>query len=89
MPDHVIRRALPAESDSLAELLWRVRQQNLGSIPALVHPGARRFYERLGFVAVQWTDGDNEERALDVRYEWTRPSLLKPTPRVPRECRCA
>ena len=30
--------------------------------------GARRFYERHGFVAVEWTDGDNEERAPDVRY---------------------
>jgi GNAT superfamily N-acetyltransferase len=32
--------------------------------------GARRFYERLGFTAVAWTDGDNEEGAPDVRYEW-------------------
>jgi GNAT superfamily N-acetyltransferase len=33
--------------------------------------GARRFYERHGFVAVAMTDGDNEERAPDVRYHWT------------------
>jgi GNAT superfamily N-acetyltransferase len=32
--------------------------------------GARRFYERHGFTAVAWTDGDNEEGAPDVRYEW-------------------
>lgn len=32
--------------------------------------GARRFYERHGFVAVQTTDGDNEEGEPDVRYEW-------------------
>jgi GNAT superfamily N-acetyltransferase len=32
--------------------------------------GARRFYEAHGFVAVQTTDGDNEEGAPDVRYEW-------------------
>jgi GNAT superfamily N-acetyltransferase len=32
--------------------------------------GARRFYERHGFVAVQHTDGDNEEGAPDVRYQW-------------------
>jgi ribosomal protein S18 acetylase RimI-like enzyme len=32
--------------------------------------GARRFYERHGFVPVQWTDGDNEEGAPDVRFEW-------------------
>jgi GNAT superfamily N-acetyltransferase len=32
--------------------------------------GARRFYERHGFAAVEWTDGDNEEGAPDVRYHW-------------------
>jgi GNAT superfamily N-acetyltransferase len=34
--------------------------------------GARRFYERHAFVAVQTTDGDNEEQAPDVRYVWRR-----------------
>jgi GNAT superfamily N-acetyltransferase len=33
--------------------------------------GARRFYERHGFVAVAFTDGDNEEGAPDVRYRWS------------------
>lgn len=33
--------------------------------------GARRFYERHGFVAVEWTDGDNEEGAPDVLYLFT------------------
>lgn len=32
--------------------------------------GARRFYERHGFEAVETTDGDNEEGAPDVRYVW-------------------
>jgi 8-oxo-dGTP pyrophosphatase MutT (NUDIX family) len=32
--------------------------------------GAGRFYERQGFVAVGWTDGDNEEGAPDLRYQW-------------------
>ena len=32
--------------------------------------GARRFYERHGFVAVTMTDGDNEEGAPDVQYRW-------------------
>jgi GNAT superfamily N-acetyltransferase len=32
--------------------------------------GARRFYERHGFVAVDATDGDNEEGEPDVRYRW-------------------
>ncbi|HET7303857.1 MAG TPA: GNAT family N-acetyltransferase [Segeticoccus sp.] len=38
--------------------------------------GARRFYERHGFIAVERTDGrDNEEREPDVRYLWHgRPS---------------
>jgi GNAT superfamily N-acetyltransferase len=31
---------------------------------------ARRFYERHGFVAREMTDGDNEEGAPDVLYEW-------------------
>jgi GNAT superfamily N-acetyltransferase len=32
---------------------------------------ARRFYERHGFVAAEYTDGHgNEERAPDVRYVW-------------------
>jgi GNAT superfamily N-acetyltransferase len=32
--------------------------------------GARRFYERHGFVAVAFTDGDNEEGEPDVHYRW-------------------
>jgi GNAT superfamily N-acetyltransferase len=32
--------------------------------------GARRFYERHGFVATATTEGDNEEEAPDVRYRW-------------------
>lgn len=33
--------------------------------------GARRFYERHGFVAIELTDGaDNEEHCPDVLYEW-------------------
>src|SRR5262245_32052941 len=31
---------------------------------------ARQFYERHGFVATGRTDGENEEGAPDVRYEW-------------------
>ena len=33
--------------------------------------GARRFYERHGFVNVAMTDGDNEEGVPDVHYRWT------------------
>lgn len=33
--------------------------------------GARRFYERHGLEAVEFTDGEhNEEKTPDVRYEW-------------------
>ncbi|MFC8833882.1 GNAT family N-acetyltransferase [Streptomyces griseoincarnatus] len=36
-----------------------------------VNEAARRFYERHGFLAAEWTDGlRNEEREPDVRYEW-------------------
>jgi GNAT superfamily N-acetyltransferase len=35
-----------------------------------VNDRARRFYERNGFVAVELTDGSNEEGQPDVRYEW-------------------
>jgi GNAT superfamily N-acetyltransferase len=38
---------------------------------------ARRFYERHGFVATGSTDGDNEEGAPDVRYEWA-PAAVDP-----------
>ncbi len=34
--------------------------------------GARRFYERHGFEAVETTDDDNVEKAPDVRYRWVR-----------------
>jgi ribosomal protein S18 acetylase RimI-like enzyme len=33
--------------------------------------GARRFYERHGFIAVAATNGDNEEGAPDMRYHWS------------------
>lgn len=37
-----------------------------------VNTPAHRFYERHGFVAVEFTDGSgNEEREPDVRYVWT------------------
>jgi GNAT superfamily N-acetyltransferase len=32
--------------------------------------GARRFYARHGFVEVEYTDGDNMEKAPDVRCVW-------------------
>jgi hypothetical protein len=41
---------------------------------------ARRFYERHGFTAVAWTDGDNEEGAPDVRYRWAGADAETPPP---------
>jgi GNAT superfamily N-acetyltransferase len=36
-----------------------------------VNTHARRFYERHGFKAIRFTDGqDNEEKTPDVRYRW-------------------
>jgi GNAT superfamily N-acetyltransferase len=150
-PAPVIRRGRVAESDAIAELYFRIREQTLarGSIPAGVHPledhrvwvrehlfaeqevwvaeteqglvgfmalarpdwisnlyldetvtgaglgsrfvaiakaelggsiqlwtfqsnsGAQRFYARHGFVPVQWTEGENEEQAPDVRMRYT------------------
>jgi GNAT superfamily N-acetyltransferase len=35
--------------------------------------GARRFYERHGFIAMEFTNGEtNEEREPDIRYRWLR-----------------
>ena len=40
--------------------------------------GARRFYERHGFVAVEFTDGEgNDEKTPDVRYAWTVPPPIQ------------
>ena len=39
-----------------------------------------RFYERHGFTAVEWTDGDNEEGEPDVRMVWRRPGRDLPGP---------
>jgi GNAT superfamily N-acetyltransferase len=36
--------------------------------------GALRFYERHGFTPVEWTEGDNEEHAPDVRMVWKPPA---------------
>jgi GNAT superfamily N-acetyltransferase len=41
-----------------------------------VNAGARRFYERHGFVPVELTDGaTNQERQPDVRYRWVPRSI--------------
>src|SRR5262245_32939173 len=55
----------------LIEHAKRVRPHGLWLWAFQSNTGARRFYERHGFVVVDATDGSgNEERAPDVRYAW-------------------
>ena len=55
----------------LMEHAKQLRPQGLWLWTFQTNTGARRFYERHGFVVVDETDGSgNEERAPDVRYAW-------------------
>jgi S-adenosylmethionine-dependent methyltransferase len=58
----------------LVDLAKQRRPQYLQLWTFATNTGARRFYERHGFVAVESSAGDNEEGAPDVRYEW-RPTI--------------
>ena len=52
-------------------LAKRLHPEGLSLYTFQVNRGARRFYERHGFVPVDQTDGSrNEERQPDVRYGW-------------------
>jgi GNAT superfamily N-acetyltransferase len=56
-----------------SQLLGMAKQRRPGGLDLWTfqaNEGARRFYERHGFVAVDATEGDNEERAPDIRYRW-------------------
>jgi GNAT superfamily N-acetyltransferase len=56
----------------LVELARSRRPRGLDLYTFQVNEGARRFYERHGFVAVDFGDGSgNEEGQPDVRYRWT------------------
>lgn len=58
----------------LVELAKRQQPTELQLWTFQVNRGAQRFYERLGFVEVERTDGSgNEEREPDVRYLWRIP----------------
>ena len=61
-----------AAGRGIGSALLAVARRELGGRVQLwtfqANTGARRFYERHGFVAVEQTDGDNEEGAPDVRY---------------------
>ncbi|MYT18859.1 GNAT family N-acetyltransferase [Streptomyces sp. SID7760] len=57
--------------DRFMELAKQRRPDGLGLWTFQVNEPARRFYERHGFIAVEYTDGlRNEEREPDVRYIW-------------------
>ncbi len=56
---------------ALLDLAKAAEPQGLQLWTFQVNVGARRFYERHGFAAAEFTDGSaNEERAPDVRYVW-------------------
>ena len=55
----------------LLEQAKRLRPNGLWLWTFQTNTGARRFYERHGFVAVAFTEGDNEEGEPDVRYHWS------------------
>ncbi len=60
--------------DRFVALAQRLSGGGLSLWTFQVNTSAGRFYERHGFVAVERTDGrDNEEREPDVRYVWTPP----------------
>jgi GNAT superfamily N-acetyltransferase len=59
----------------IGRALLEIARQRLGAPVRLftfqANTGARRFYEREGFVVVAYTDGSgNEEQQPDVLYEW-------------------
>jgi GNAT superfamily N-acetyltransferase len=68
-PDQVGR----GHGSILIELAKRQRPTGLELWTFQANTRARQFYERHGFAATAATDGDNEEGAPDIRYEW-RPS---------------
>lgn len=71
----------PASRRGVGSALLEVARRELGGQLQLwtfqANAGARRFYERHGFVAVEQTDGDNEEGAPDVRYLLAAPALSR------------
>lgn len=60
----------------LLDLAKRERQAGLRLWTFASNTGARRFYERHGFVETRRTDGrDNEEGAADILYVWDGESV--------------
>ncbi|MDT9694584.1 GNAT family N-acetyltransferase [Streptomyces sp. P17] len=57
--------------DRFVQLAKELSPQGLNLWTFQINKPAHRFHERHGFVAVEYTDGsDNEEREPDVRYVW-------------------
>ena len=57
--------------ERLVELARQRQPSGLQLWTFQVNEAAQRFYERQGFVAVEWTEGAaNEEGEPDVRYVW-------------------
>ena len=65
-PDHVGRGV----GGRLMAVAKEQRPAGLKLWTFAANAGARRFYERHGFIATASTEGDNEEGAPDIRYEW-------------------
>jgi GNAT superfamily N-acetyltransferase len=65
-PDHFSK----GHGSSLITAAKRQRPAGLKLWTFEANRSARRFYERHGFVVTGATDGENEEGAPDVRYEW-------------------
>jgi ribosomal protein S18 acetylase RimI-like enzyme len=62
--DALLNRAKELRPDGL--MLWTFEENHC----------ARKFYEKRGFIAIEFTDGSrNEERTSDVRYRWTPPAF--------------
>jgi GNAT superfamily N-acetyltransferase len=66
-PDHTGRGL----GSLLVELAKGRQPEGLDLWTFAANTGARRFYERHGFEVVGGTEGDNEEGAPDVRYQWS------------------
>src|SRR5947207_6550326 len=60
----------------LVELAKSCRPAGLQLWTFVTNTGARRFYERHGFVVAEMTDGSgNEEKEPDIRFVWANPEL--------------
>lgn len=70
--------------DRFVDLAKQRRPHGLTLWTFQVNTPAHRFYERHGFVAVEYTDGSgNEEREPDVRYVWRPATPSGPTAHSP------